>query len=141
MKRFFLLIAIITLTACGGSQSSNNTAEKENKEDILPQDDELKMHPDYPDIPLAEKGITLVNKNGWDEGTLDFHQGYCQQMMSSIEDSVDTYVFCNCFLTKIQYYYPPTFFKEAYEDQVLWNQMCYRNGYFAKKEFYEKQQK
>lgn len=83
----------------------------------------LKMHPDYPNIPLAERGITVVSKKGWDKQTMDFHRNYCSDMLASL-DSIDRATFCDCFLDKIQYYYEPIYFKEAYEDQKIWNQYC-----------------
>lgn len=136
MKYAFLFLLIILLAACGNTSSQNN---KPAVKTAIEEENELPKRTDYPHIPVAEKNITMTDKDGWEEGTFDFHLGYCQQMMASIEDSVDIAVFCECFVSKIQYYYPPAFFKEAYEDQVKWNQLCYKKGYEAKKAFYQKQ--
>ncbi len=75
-------------------------------------------------VRKAEKGITVVNPDGWKASEMDFHQGYCEQMVGSLED-IDGTQFCKCFLDKIQYYYAPIHFREAYEDQTSWNQECY----------------
>jgi len=97
-------------------------------EDGLPNsDEELRMNPKYPHIPKPEKGITVVNKDGWDEKTMEFHLGYCAQMVGKLEN-IEHAVFCECFLSKIQYYYEPIYFKEAYQDQTLWNQYCLKKA-------------
>lgn len=85
------------------------------------------MHPKYDNIPLAELGITVVNPQGWTDDQMNFHLNYCMQMMGQIED-LDPLNFCECFITKIQYYYEPKFFKEAYEDQKAWNGMCFEGA-------------
>lgn len=110
--------------------SSTKTEPKKqyNTEDGLPNsDEELRMNSKYPHIPKAEKGITVVNKDGWDKKTMDFHLGYCAQMVGTLEN-IEHAVFCECFLSKIQYYYEPIYFKEAYQDQTLWNQYCLKKA-------------
>lgn len=86
------------------------------------------MHPDFENIPLADLGITVVNRQGWTGDQMNFHMNYCMQMMGSIEE-IDPLKFCECFLTKIQYYYEPKFFKEAYDDQKTWNQHCFEDAH------------
>lgn len=95
-------------------------------------DHELPMNPKYPEIPQSELGITVVKKDGWSESEMTFHESYCGQMMASVADQIDSEVFCKCFLEKIQYYYEPIYFKDAYEDQKRWNQYCYAAAAKAK---------
>jgi len=78
-------------------------------------------------IPKAENGITVVSETGWTADQMTFHQDYCQQMMASLE-GYDVSKFCTCFLEKIQYYYQPIHFKEAYTDQQKWNQNCLQDA-------------
>ncbi len=81
------------------------------------------MNPKYPHIPMAEKGITVVNPNGWKQQDMEFHIGYCKDMFAEMSD-LNGDIFCHCFLEKIQYYYEPIYFKEAYNDQQKWNAEC-----------------
>jgi len=39
-------------------------------------------------------------------------------------ENYDQVKFCECFLSKIQYYYEPIYVKESYEDQKKWNSYC-----------------
>lgn len=124
----------ITLSCTQGTQqkmpsnstnTNTNTNTKPNSQANSKQAGEKsKMHPKYPHIPIAEKGITVTNPDGWDKQTMDFHIGYCAQMLSSLSETYNPTVFCPCFLDKIQYYYEAIYFKEAYEDQEAWNQEC-----------------
>ena len=129
MKRAILLFSFICLLSC-----SQNTSDKQANQSTEPAQktaastEGLKMHPKYPHIPLAEKGITVVSADGWDEKTLEFHLGYCEQMMAKLGEEYHTYQFCECFVKKIQYYYEPVFFKEAYTDQGKWNQDCLKQA-------------
>ena len=75
-------------------------------------------------IRKAELGVTIVNPDGWSESDMNFHLSYCAQMFANMPE-VDAGKFCPCFLEKIQYYYEPIFFKEAYEHQQKWNTECY----------------
>jgi hypothetical protein len=77
-------------------------------------------------IPIAEQGITIMFDDGWKKEDMDFHLDYCKQMMAGVKDKINADVFCPCFLDKIQYYYEPIYFKEAYEDQKKWNEACYQ---------------
>jgi len=95
-------------------------------------DHELPMNPKHPTIPQSELGITVVKPDGWTESEMTFHEGYCGQMMASVGETIDSEVFCKCFLEKIQYYYEPIYFKDAYEDQKRWNQYCYAEAAKAK---------
>lgn len=92
----------------------------------------LPENPKYPGVPQSELGITVVNKDGWKESEMEFHTGYCGDMMVRMADKIDSEVFCQCFLSKIQYYYAPIHFKEAYTDQQRWNQYCYAEAAKAK---------
>lgn len=75
-------------------------------------------------IRKAEMGVTVVNPDGWPKSDMEFHLGYCAQMFAKTPE-VDPNKFCPCFLEKIQYYYEPIYFKEAYEHQQKWNTECY----------------
>ncbi len=77
-------------------------------------------------IPIAEQGITIRFDDGWKKEDMVFHLDYCKQMMAGVKDKINADVFCPCFLDKIQYYYEPIYFKEAYEDQKKWNEACYQ---------------
>jgi len=117
------------LAACNSKNASNQTTSTTQDDgDGLPKSDaDLEMNPQYPNIPKSEKGITVVNPNGWEEKTMEFHLGYCAQMVGSLEN-IDAAIFCECFLAKIQYYYEPIYFKEAYQDQTVWNQYCLKKA-------------
>ncbi len=97
-------------------------------------DHQLPMNKKYPNIPQSELGITIVSPDGWEEKEMEFHMGYCDQMMASVADQIRSEVFCACFLEKIQYYYEPIYFKDAYEDQSRWNQYCYAKAAKAKED-------
>ena len=79
------------------------------------------------EVLKAEKGITIVNPDGWTTNQMDFQIGYCEQMMGNLED-IDGTTFCECFLDKIQYYYKPIYVRDAYDDQQKWNQQCYEEA-------------
>jgi len=132
MKGFYLFLMVCFFVACGNPQQENKNSEavkvNEPSKQALVNKDGLKMNPKHPHIPQSDLGITVVNETGWDTSTFDFHLNYCQQMMREMSGSMNTAVFCECFLSKIQYYYPPVHFKEAYEDQKTWNQFCYEAG-------------
>lgn len=81
-------------------------------------------------IPIAEQGITIMFDDGWKKEDMDFHLDYCKQMMAGVKDKINADVFCPCFLDKIQYYYEPIYFKEAYEDQKKWNEACYQTAMY-----------
>lgn len=122
-----LVIALIAFSfcGCGGSQGSNSNQEStQTKQTPKLNAEGLEMHPKYDNIPLADLGITVVNPQGWTDDQMNFHINYCMQMMGSVEE-IDPLKFCDCFLTKIQYYYEPKFFKEAYDDQKTWNGHCF----------------
>lgn len=125
-----ILFCFFLLTSCSQKKTSSktnvNNPEQSKTTKVQAQSDNSKpaMHPEYPNIPLAEKGITVVTPEGWDAKTMDFHVGYCAQMLANLSETYDPSLFCPCFLNKIQYYYEPIYFKEAYVDQQLWNQEC-----------------
>lgn len=117
---FFLLFGVLFLFGCGNT-SQTSPAKTAPAQRIV---DGVVMHPDYENIPLADLGITVVNPTGWTDDQMNFHLNYCMQTMQSIEEIVHL-DFCVCFLEKIQYYYEPKFFKEAYDDQKTWNKDCF----------------
>jgi len=114
-KKMKTLIALIFLFAFFSCQSTNTAPSPKMSTATAPNDSA---------IPLAEKGITVVNPNGWTEQNMTFHLDYCAQMLTTIANEYDPTVFCPCFLDKIQYYYEPVYFKEAYADQKKWNEAC-----------------
>lgn len=73
--------------------------------------------------PKPEMGITLVNKDGWDDNTMQFQLNYCMESFSQLQD-IDPLKFCDCFLQKVQYYYEPIYVKDSYTDQKKWNGEC-----------------
>jgi len=126
-----LLLTSLILVSCQQNQnkstSSEPASESVSKINTKPASQENAvqvMNPDYSHIPMAEKGITVVLPEGWEENTMEFHIGYCGQMLASLADTYDPAIFCPCFLDKIQYYYEAIYFKEAYQDQEKWNQEC-----------------
>jgi len=119
MKTQLVSLGIICLLIFGCKSQSSTT----NQTTEATSPEKPKMHPDHPNIPLAEKGITVVNPTGWEQSQMDFHIDYCMQTLSKVENT-DPLVFCECFLSKIQYYYKPIFVKEAYTDQTKWNSEC-----------------
>ena len=126
MHRLVTLLILLIFISCGQKAGTTKTQTSTNSSSSTASTNsgDEKMHPKYPHIPLAELGITVVSETGWDEKTLEFHLGYCEQMMASLNEEYKTNVFCDCFVKKIQYYYEPVFFKEAYTDQKKWNQDC-----------------
>ena len=108
------LISLIFLLAFFSCQNTNT----------VPSPKASTAAPNNSTIPIAEKGITVVNPNGWTEQNMSFHLDYCAQMLAAVANEYDPTVFCPCFLDKIQYYYEPVYFKEAYEDQKKWNESC-----------------
>jgi len=123
-KYFAFLFCFLTIWGCGSSNGKSNSS---NNPQIEINGEGLKMNPKYENIPLADLGITVVNPQGWTDDQMNFHLNYCLQMMGSLEE-IDPMQFCECFLTKIQYYYEPRFFKEAYDDQKTWNQHCFEGA-------------
>lgn len=131
MKRLtyicILLVSISCFFACNSSKEQAQTANNSQTTattTVNATSGDLPMNPKYPHIPLADKGITVVSPDGWDDKTLEFHLGYCEQMLGSLNEKYYADKFCECFISKIQYYYEPIFFKEAYEDQTKWNTLC-----------------
>ncbi|MCB0516028.1 MAG: hypothetical protein KDD49_08180 [Bacteroidetes bacterium] len=118
--KLLFIVSILFVLACTNPQ---NTEEKTAQKPVENTSAEPSTNPKYPNIPLAEKGITVVNPEGWKKETMEFHLNYCAEMLQKL-DNVDAAKFCECFLSKIQYYYDPIYFKEAYEDQSKWNQEC-----------------
>jgi len=120
-----LLLLIMALAACtnpGPTQAPKGETSSPPPKPTTAGSSVL-MHPKHPHIPLAEKGITVVNPQGWKKQEMEFHLGYCQDMFAKTPE-IDAAEFCECFLNKIQYYYEPIYFKEAYEDQQKWNSQC-----------------
>lgn len=109
ITKFLFLTMLFVFFSCQSTNTSSPTPRKPNP---------------YPHIPEAEKGITVVNPDGWTEQNMSFHLDYCAQMLAGIANEYDPTIFCPCFLDKIQYYYKPVYFKEAYEDQQKWNEEC-----------------
>ncbi|MDA7501685.1 hypothetical protein N8482_00260 [Chitinophagales bacterium] len=134
---------LLVISACSQNGAKKNTTTTQPKTTTQTEEvDErfeilskaLPEHPQHPGIPHAERGITLVTTTGWADQQMEFHQGYCEQMMASMENEIVGSKFCECFLAKIQYYYEPIYFKDAYEDQGLWNRYCYAYAMKAKEE-------
>lgn len=128
----YLFLSCLCLAMFGACQPAATVDSEASKSTSAPKSvpvnkDGLQMNPKHPNIPLAELGITVVNVDGWTTQQMEFHLDYCNQMMGSLED-LDPDSFCECFLSKIQYYYEPRFFKEAYQDQQAWNRMCYEQA-------------
>jgi len=127
MHRLIVLLILLVFISCGQKADTTKTQTSTNSEaqtTTSTNSGDVKMNPKYPHIPQAELGITVVSEDGWDAKTLEFHLGYCEKMMASLNEEYETSVFCDCFVKKIQYYYEPIFFKEAYTDQKTWNQDC-----------------
>lgn len=78
-------------------------------------------------IPKAENGITVVSPNGWETKEMEFQQRYCEDMMANV-NTVNSTLFCSCFLEKIQYYYKPIYAREAFTDQKKWNEACFESA-------------
>lgn len=125
--KYLLSICLVMFLFAACNSKPAPKEESVAKPEIKVNADGLQMNPKYPNVPLAELGITVVNKDGWTTQQMDFHMDYCGQMMGSLKE-LDAQIFCECFLTKIQYYYEPRFFKEAYEDQQAWNRLCYETA-------------
>jgi hypothetical protein len=123
-KRLPLIVVIlIVMGAC--QQKVDNNATKNTSVSI--DNNTNSTGNSTTEIPKAEMGITVVSETGWTEKEMEFQQSYCESMMASLED-IEGYRFCECFLSKIQYYYKPIHFKEAYQDQKKWNEICYQEA-------------
>ncbi len=125
----FLISCLFTLllfAACQSNQKQATTSDTPVAQNTKPTttQEAPQQNSKYPHIPVAEKGITVVSPDGWEAKTMEFHQGYCEKMLAKLGETYDASKFCECFLSKIQYYYEPIYFKEAYEDQAKWNQEC-----------------
>jgi len=113
---------VISLFAC---QTSKTTEVNENV--VQQTDKETQLRSKYK-IEKAEKGVTIVNVNGWTEDQMTFQLSYCAGMFKNITE-YDSDKFCACFLNKVQYYYEPIYIKEAYQDQKKWNSICLEQAY------------
>lgn len=132
MKTFGLLtFFVLTLFSCNFNPPNSSNNSNTTTTGTLNQNTEYVLTQTGKKIRKAQQGITIANPNGWKTEDLTFHQSYCEQMMASI-DTINATKFCSCFLDKIQYYYQPIFFKEAYEDQVLWNTECFKEAIIKK---------
>ena len=115
------------LVACQQSVPTNDTpAPNVSAPAPVVADDDWVSTKTGKKIRRAAQNITIHFDDGWQKSDMDFHLSYCEQMMAGLSDKIDPKVFCPCFLDKIQYYYEPIYFKEAYEDQQQWNQECYQ---------------
>ncbi len=119
MNKIVLIVSLLLLSTLIGCQPAAEKTEKQAKTAATP-----KAQTDSDGIPVAEKGITVVRKDGWTTDEMDFQIGYCVSTVSNLSN-LNGVQFCECFLGKIQYYYEPRFSKEAYEDQAKWNQECF----------------
>ena len=118
IKVILFVALLIGVCACNSAKNDTNKVKTSNSKappkDVLVTKDGL---------PKPEKGITVVNKNGWTKDQREFQQRYCETMFEQVE-GYDAYKFCNCFLDKVQYYYEPIYIREAYDDQKKWNSLC-----------------
>ena len=139
MKRYpsifnIILVLGLTLLGCQAKQptpatvapatntSSTNTPSTNTNEYVVTKTGKK--------ILKAEQGISIHFDNGWAPEDMAFHLDYCKQMMAGLKDKIDADKFCPCFLDKIQYYYEPIYFKEAYTDQKHWNETCYQDAMY-----------
>ncbi len=128
MKTIFQLAILVLLVlgiSCNQGQEKADTNKKpatsqQNNNDFVTTSTGRK-------VPKSEKGITVANPDGWEDKQMEFQQRYCESMMENIE-GLEGWKFCECFLDKIQYYYKPIHFKEAYDDQQKWNSECYQEA-------------
>ena len=101
------------------------TSAQSSKDTTIPAtDSEFILSKSGKKLPKPENNITIVNENGWNEQDMTFQLDYCMQMMASVQN-LDANTFCTCFLSKIQYFYPPIYARDAYEDQQKWNSKCF----------------
>jgi len=114
MKKNSLLIGLVVCLYFVACQTTGTKKES----------NEVKLEYLENGIPKSEKGITVVNKEGWTKDQMDFQQRYCESMFENLAGQYDAIKFCMCFLDKIQYYYEPIYVREAYEDQKKWNSYC-----------------
>lgn len=110
-----LVIGSILIIAC--QTNTTNKAKSDVGTDLV----ELEYLPNG--LPKADKGITVVSKDGWTKDQMEFQQRYCESMFEKLEN-YNAVKFCECFLNKIQYYYEPIYVRESYEDQKKWNSFC-----------------
>ncbi|MDA0198077.1 MAG: hypothetical protein OT643_04760 [Bacteroidetes bacterium] len=114
-------------SGCQNSSSTNNSGNQQTTTEnttIPATDSEFILSKSGKKLPKPENNITIVNENGWNEQDMTFQLDYCMQMMASVQN-LDANTFCTCFLSKIQYFYPPIYARDAYEDQQKWNSKCF----------------
>lgn len=116
-NKFILFLVVLSIGACSTSETN------EVKENIFEaKGKETDLRSKYK-IEKAEKGVTIVNVNGWTTDQMTFQLSYCEGMFKNITE-YNSGEFCACFLNKVQYYYEPIYIKEAYQDQKKWNSIC-----------------
>ncbi len=126
MKWYFFILAIIV--CCLSSCIESKQQKAPNKASSVQKSESgERMHPKYPHIPLAERGVTVVSEEGWTADQMDFQISYCISTVSNIQE-ISPAAFCECFLGKVQYYYEPRFARDAYQDQQKWNQECFADA-------------
>lgn len=129
---FFMSLLVVSCQPSPNQSSTTNVAPPANNNSSTPQAIDpataTTTLPSGKTIPKAENGITVVRPNGWTSDELAFHQSYCEQYAATLNDRIDVPKFCTCFIEKIQYYYEPIYFMEAYQDQKKWNTECFQNA-------------
>ena len=127
---FVLLIALLVSTTTG-CQQKNTTDSQEGKQQnatvAQTTDADFMTTSTGKRVRKPELGITVHFPDGWKKEDMDFHLNYCQQMMANVQE-IDGQKFCHCFLEKIQYFYEPIYFREAYDHQQKWNSECFLNA-------------
>jgi len=116
-KIIIFFLVVVSLFACNTSETKEVTETKN-----LQSNKETQLRNKY-SIEKAEKGVTIVNVDGWTDDQMTFQLSYCEGMFKNITE-YNSAKFCVCFLNKVQYYYEPIYIKEAYQDQKKWNTIC-----------------
>lgn len=124
------VVAPATNTSTTNALPANTDKDKDKNTNTVANTDEYVVTKTGKKILKAEQGISIHFDNGWTKEDMAFHLDYCKQMMAGLKDKIDADKFCPCFLDKIQYYYEPIYFKEAYTDQKHWNEICYQNAMY-----------
>ncbi len=118
---YYIICGICLLLASCAAPSQEAKSSGNNNSSASDDETELIFRKDG--LPKAEKGITIVSKDGWTNDQMDFQQRYCESMFEQL-DGYNAIAFCECFLSKVQYYYEPIYVREAYDDQKKWNAYC-----------------
>lgn len=134
-----ILLYLLTATCIGlgtacqpkSPNTSNTTPQGQTQTAVGKDENGLPLYEkDYETTSTGKRirrsamGVTVRFPDGWKKEDMDFHIGYCQQMMGKVEN-LDSDKFCRCFLDKAQYYYEPIYVRDAYEHQQHWNKECF----------------